>query len=310
MTASRDESGISVYPPLPVPTRPKGEPRPRGEPRQPSARRTRGPGWFFIVLALVAGGITAWFLQPLIAPDARIGAAVQRASDAEKAAATQKERADSLEKSLDTAAAARRDAEAKLTVAQGAQAELAGKTADEAGLRKAAEQLEAKLKAAVDRSWGAVVTEHGEVHVQIADRMLWKPNDDALTDRGKLVLSKVAAVLKDASDKQVWVQGHTDDQPVAIPRAPAAPPAPPVKKGQKPVAVAAPAAPAVRFPTNWELSAARAIAVVHYLQDTAKLDPTRLAALAFSQYAPVSKKDRAANRRLEIVVAPRQPPAQ
>jgi chemotaxis protein MotB len=312
MTASRDESGISVYPPLPVPARSRGEPppRPRGEPRQPSARRSRGPGWFFIVLALVAGGITAWFLQPLIAPDPRIGAAVQRAGDAEKAAASQKDRADALEKSLDTAAAAKRDAEAKLTVAQGAQAELAGKTADEAGLRKAAEQLEGKLKAAIDRSWGTVVTEHGEVHVQIADRMLWKPNDDALTDRGKAVLSKVAAVLKDASDKQVWVQGHTDDQPVPIPRAPVAAPAPVAKKGAKPAAVVVPAAPAVRFPTNWELSAARAIAVVHYLQDTAKLDPTRLAALAFSQYAPISKKDRAANRRLEIVVAARQPPGQ
>jgi chemotaxis protein MotB len=65
----------------------------------------------------------------------------------------------------------------------------------------------------------------------------------------------------------------------------------------------------IRFPTNWELSAARALSVVRYFQDVAKLDPTRLAALAFGQYVPVSKTDRSANRRLEIVVAARRPPA-
>jgi chemotaxis protein MotB len=56
--------------------------------------------------------------------------------------------------------------------------------------------------------------------------------------------------------------------------------------------------------TNWELSAARALTVVHYLQDEAKIDPTRLAAVAFSQYRPVSKQ-RAKNRRIEIVLYPR-----
>jgi chemotaxis protein MotB len=288
MTANRDESGISVYPPLPVPA------RRRGSPREPTARRSDGGrGWIVVVLALFIGGAAAWFLQPFLAPDARIDLATQRASDAQKAATAQKERADSLEKSLDTTAAARRDAEAKLVVAEAAQLELAGKSADEAGRRKAAEQLQARLTATIDRSWGAVAIERGDVHVQISDRVLWKPNDDALTDRGKAVLGKLAAALKDVPDRPIWVQGHTDDQPVAIPRA--APAAPPAKKG------AAPVAPVARFPTNWELSAARALAVVHYFQDVAKLDPARLTALAFGQYAPLSK-DRAANRRLEIVV--------
>jgi chemotaxis protein MotB len=68
-------------------------------------------------------------------------------------------------------------------------------------------------------------------------------------------------------------------------------------------------APAIRFATSWELSAARALAVVHYLQDVAKLEPTRLAALAFGPYAPASKTDRAVNRRLEIVIVARRPPA-
>ena len=43
---------------------------------------------------------------------------------------------------------------------------------------------------------------------------------------------------------------------------------------------------------------------VHYLQDEARLDPTRLAAVAFGQYRPVSRL-RAKNRRIEIVLYPR-----
>ena len=58
------------------------------------------------------------------------------------------------------------------------------------------------------------------------------------------------------------------------------------------------------FITNWDLSAARALTVVHYLQDEAKLDPARLAAVAFGQYRP-SRKSRAKNRRIEIVLYPR-----
>lgn len=243
-----------------------------------------------MLLGAASGGAAVWFGKPLIAPDPRIAVAEKRASDADTAAAAQKRRADALETSLDAAAKARRDAEAKLSVAEVAQKELAGKAAADLGVRKESEAVLAKLKAT---RAGAVRIDGSEVHLQISSAALFRPNDDALTDRGKAVLAKVSAVLKELPDRQVWVQGHTDDQPVPLPKAP------PVKKGARPVA----AAPAARFPTNWELSAARAVAVVHYLQDVAKLDPVRLAALAFSQYAPASKKDKAANRRIEIVVA-------
>jgi chemotaxis protein MotB len=302
-----NESGIMVYPRLPVPA-------PRREERQPTKHvGARRRGWIaLLILGMAAGGAGVWFLQPMVAPDPRIAGAAKRASDAEAAAATQKQRADALEQSLDAAAKGKRDAEAKLAVASSAQSELAGKAADETGQRRAAEQIQAKLRAVVDRSWAQVALEGDDVHLQIADRILWKPNDDALTDRGKAVLGKLAAVLKETPDKLVWVQGHTDDQPVAIPRgAPPPPPPPPApaKKAARPVPAAPAPVPVVRFPTNWELSAARALAVVHYFQDIAKLDPTRLTAQAYSQYAPVSKKDRSANRRLELVVVGRRPPA-
>lgn len=315
MAGSGEESssGIVVYPQLPVPPPPRGEPR-RGEPRQPRRRKPGNTaGLVMVVVAVVMGFAGAWFVRPMIAPDRRIAAAAQRAHDADAAASTQKDRADALEKSLDAATKAQHDAEAKLTVAEGAQSELAGKTAAEAGQHKAAEAVQGKLRAVVDKAVGAVTIDGAEVHLQIADRILWKPNDDALTDRGKALLNKVAGVLKELPDKLVWVQGHTDDQPVALPKAaPPPPPPPPAKKGGKPAAAAAPApaaAPVIRFPTNWELSAGRALSVVRYFQDVGKLDPTRLAALAFSQYAPLSRSDRAVNRRLEIVIVARRPPA-
>lgn len=300
MTASaNNESGVAVYPRLPVPAARKEESRERDPSGRPQKAK-RGKGWIaLLIVGMAAGGAAVWFGRPLVMPDPRIEAAEARAEEAKASEAKQKARADELEKSLDATAKGKREVEDKLTVASAAQSELAGKEASAESQKKAAEGVQTKLRAAVDKSFAAVLVQSDGVHVQIADRAMWKPNDDALTDRGKQILNKLAAALRDVPDRVVWVQGHTDDQPVPLPKAA---PAAPAKKGAKAAAVAA---PVVRFPTNWELSSARALAVVHYLQDTAKLEPGRLMAQAFGQYAPISKHDRAANRRLEIVVAPK-----
>ena len=62
-----------------------------------------------------------------------------------------------------------------------------------------------------------------------------------------------------------------------------------------------------RFPSNWELSTARAIAVVKYLQSK-EVDPVMLGAAGFSEYRPVAANDtpegRSLNRRIEIVLLP------
>ena len=175
--------------------------------------------------------------------------------------------------------------------------------------------LEAKLAEAVGKA-GEVTTADGAVKLEFVDQILFPVGEADLTPRGKEVLAKVGAALKDVNDKQIWVQGHTDDQPIVArkPKPEPKKPAKPVKavKGKKPEP-AKPEAPekpekthdaVLPFVTNWELSAARALTVVHYLQDEAKIDPTRLAAVAFSQYRPISK-NRAKNRRIEIVLYPR-----
>jgi len=179
---------------------------------------------------------------------------------------------------------------------RGGEAELKAK-ADEA------KALQDKLAEVVGK-YGDVTTADGAVRLELVDQILFPTGQADLTPKGRELLGKVGAALKDVEDKQVWVQGHTDDQPIVIKKAKPEPkPKKPTRgKPEKPK----PDAPDAMLPffTNWELSAARALTVVHYLQDEAKIDPTRLAAVAFSQYRPVSKA-KARNRRIEIVLYPR-----
>lgn len=203
-----------------------------------------------------------------------------------------------------------------------AEADELRKTDSEKAARE--KELQDKLAAAVGAN-GEVVTADGAVRLALVDQILFPTGEADLTPQGKEVLAKVGSALKEINDKQIWVQGHTDDQPIYVKKPAEAKPEPkkpekpdpkkPEPKGVKPKPPTkvekAPEKPAEKkndavlaYVTNWELSAARALTVVHYLQDEAKIDPTRLAAVAFSEYRPVSK-NRAKNRRIEIVLYPR-----
>jgi len=100
---------------------------------------------------------------------------------------------------------------------------------------------------------------------------------------GLVVLGKVIEILRTVTDKAVRIEGHTDNVPIT-------------------------AALAQRYPSNWELSAARAITVARYLQKQA-LDPANLSATGFGEYKPVADNStvegRAKNRRIEIVLVPK-----
>ena len=219
-------------------------------------------------------------------PDPRIGALEKELADTKDALAKEKQAADALRAS---------DAELKAK-------------ADEA------KALQDKLAEAVGKA-GEVTTADGAVKLELVDQILFPTGEADLTDGGREVLAKVGAALKEINNKQIWVQGHTDDQPIVVKKDPkAAKPAKDPKKDPKAAKAAKDPKKAdkpndgsdavLAFVTNWELSAARALTVVHYLQDEAKVDPGRLAAVAFGQYRPVSKL-RAKNRRIEIVLYPR-----
>jgi chemotaxis protein MotB len=170
-----------------------------------------------------------------------------------------------------------------------------------------AKALQDKLAAVVGQR-GEVTSADGEIRLQLVDKILFRVGEAELTAQGQEVLSTIGTALndKDIEDKQIWVQGHTDDDPIFVPK----PPKAAKGKGAKGKAgkgggkAAAPPPAPVRFATNWELSAARALTVVHYLQDQVKVDPHRLAAVAFGEWRPASKT-KAKNRRIEIVLYPK-----
>ena len=284
-----------MYPRLPVPK--------PGRESDPNLRR-KGPRFNKLLLAILGGAVVGGFVlgfvaRPVLQSDNPLAA---KLAESDKAAASHKQRADEATRNVAKLTDERAAMAKQLAVAETAQTQLASKASEAEARTKAAAAVQTKLKAAVDKS-GSVAAAHGEVRSQLSDKVLFKAGDDQLTERGRAVLAKVATALKDLADKQVWVQGHTDDTPIGQPRMPRMK-QPVLKRGQKPPP--APPAPVVKFATNWELSGARALAVVHYLQDVAKLEPSRLAALAFGQYQPVSRANRALNRRIEIVVMPKR----
>ena len=139
------------------------------------------------------------------------------------------------------------------------------------------------VRAAVDLAAGDVTVDEaaGRVVITLDDPGMFRGDDAELTRRGDQVVDTLAAALADSGDRALWVHGHIDDAPLADD------------------------AP---FESAWELSSARALAVVRRLAD-AGIDPRRLAAVAFGDARPLGK-DRAKNRRIEVVVeAETLPPA-
>ena len=117
----------------------------------------------------------------------------------------------------------------------------------------------------------------------MVDKIIFPSGSAEISKKGKEVLSKVVAILKDVQDKRIQVEGHTDNVKIVSS----------LKK---------------RFPTNWELSTARATEVVRYLQEAGGIDPHILSATGYAEYLPVASNDtdegKLKNRRIEIVLLP------
>ena len=123
----------------------------------------------------------------------------------------------------------------------------------------------------------------GKLKVTFVDKILFSTGSATINDKGKKTLLRVSQSLREQDDRSILVEGHTDNMPISI-----------GLQG--------------RFPTNWELSTARATSVVRFLQDSGALEPDRLAACGYSYYRPVASNDieakRSQNRRIEIVLVP------
>ena len=284
-------SGMVVYPKLPMPKGGPSEPKVKGFKDSSNKDVSMTKVIAGLVIAAIIGAGVGFFIAP--SKSGELSKAKKDLTVAQSAAKIEKDRADGEAQRADVLAKDKSELEQKLSSTS---ADAAKQVAD------ANSAAEKKLSAAIDKSQGTVETEGDEIHLKLVDKVLFALGDDQLTDKGKVALDKVAKALNELPDKQVWVQGHTDDTPILVPPAPKKDPKA-AKKGAK-GKVEEPPAPMVRFASNWELSAARALQVVHYLQDHGKVDPSRLAALAFSQYRPVSRSNKALNRRIEIVLYP------
>lgn len=124
-----------------------------------------------------------------------------------------------------------------------------------------------------------VTVRDGRLVVQLSEKILFESGRARLKKDGKKALSDVTAILKQVPNRNFQVAGHTDNVAIST----------------------------RRFRSNWELSTARAVNVVKFMQKEG-LDPKRLSAAGYSQYSTVSKNDtpegRAQNRRIEIVLQP------
>lgn len=145
------------------------------------------------------------------------------------------------------------------------------------------QDLQKKLEKEIQEGQVQIKEMKDRLTVTMVDQILFPSGSAEVGKKGKAVLDKVVTILKDVKDKRIEVDGHTDNVRIVSS----------LKK---------------RFPTNWELSTARATEVVRYLQEAGGIDPRSLSAAGFAEYMPVAPNDtdegKHKNRRIEIVLLP------
>lgn len=155
------------------------------------------------------------------------------------------------------------------------------KEAQLAQVKKNYEDLMSGLKKEVHAGQLQISNLKGKLTVNVADTLLFTSGGSEIKKSGQDVMKRLGKVLSRVEGKIIRVEGHTDNIPV----------------GGKLKEL---------YPTNWELSASRAINVVRYLQENAGIPAERLAAIGFGSNRPVADNStmlgRAKNRRIEITL--------
>ena len=113
--------------------------------------------------------------------------------------------------------------------------------------------------------------------ISLTGEILYQQGRADIRDQGREVLAMISDILRDVPN-DIMIEGHTDDVPIRTDE----------------------------FPSNWELSTARAVNVIKFLIEERNFEPARLSAAGYSEYRPVADNDtaegRAENRRVEVVV--------
>lgn len=144
-------------------------------------------------------------------------------------------------------------------------------------LQKSLQSVPDEYKAKVE------LAQRGLVIIFSAD-ILFGSGSAEITPEGKIILDNISGVLKNVtSDNQIVIEGHTDNVPIRY----------------------------SRWKSNWELSNARALSVLHYLISEGGLEPKNLSTKGYGEFRPVSDNasdsGRRQNRRVEILIQPLLP---
>lgn len=144
-------------------------------------------------------------------------------------------------------------------------------------LEKLRKELEEYIKESGLEAKVSVTTEERGIVLSFQDNVLFELGSDQLTAQARDILDRVAPMLANTPN-YIRVEGHTDNLPIST----------------------------ARFPSNWELSAARATNVVQQLIETHGLQPQKLSATAYGEYRPRAPNDsetnRQLNRRVDLII--------
>jgi chemotaxis protein MotB len=144
-------------------------------------------------------------------------------------------------------------------------------------------EIETSLKEQIAQKDIKLEEIEGKLKVTFVDKILFDSGSVKVKPKGQEVLLTLADSFRDREGQKIAVEGHTDNVQIG-------------------------SVLLDKFPTNWELSAARATAVVRFLQEKGNISPERLTASGFSFYRPVAENEtaegREQNRRIEIILIP------
>ena len=147
------------------------------------------------------------------------------------------------------------------------------------------DELVGKLEEEIQRGEVKISELKGKLTVNVVDKILFDSGKADLKPAGIKVLQQIGDILKSAADKNIQVEGHTDNVPIS-------------------------GTLAEKYPSNWELSTARATTVLHFLQIKASIPGERLSAVGYGEYHPIAtngtREGRAKNRRIQIVLAAKE----
>jgi chemotaxis protein MotB len=141
------------------------------------------------------------------------------------------------------------------------------------------EDVIGRFRSLIDGGRLSVAIDRGRMVIQLPQDILFQSGSATIGADGSQTLGEVAAVLADLADRTFQVEGHTDNVPIST----------------------------ARFPSNWELSSARALSVVRLLVQNG-VPPANLSGAGYGEFQPKASNDtpdsRRLNRRIEIVMLP------